>query len=472
MADELDMREQDGTASQDAVDRRSWPRRIAWVVVVLLAVAVLNKGVSFVFEHYGSTSELTWAQYRMAERGSLDTVILGNSAALSDFDPYTLDEELGSSTFNLAFYALSNRYVYSALERAIDDHGVTRAYLGLSIDSMENAYTSTNTMYTEFKMVGEPIGARVADLWRLASDPNSRSRAASLEILFPWSVNNQGNDPEVLRANVEKRLTYSIEELASGSAEGVDTSKGHRPDDPKAIDPNEVAWDVPGPSAPGDHLFEQARLDELEAVAELCERRGVELYVVVTPRPSFEVVSMGADYPASWGGVQEVVERHGAHFMDMSLLREADERFADDEFCDLYHLNIGGATRFSKLMASLVTDVEAGKDVSGRFLSYDEWDAYQRQIDDVRLVNFTAEREGGELRLQARGYSGSETKIEYAFEELDAETGAYVTLRGYDVDPACVVADDGQARTIRVLARTVGSEADCERFCEHAFEAL
>ena len=121
MADELDMCEQDGTAPECAADRRAWPRRIAWVAVVLLAVAVLNKGVSFVFEHYGSTSELTWAQYRMAEPGSLDTVILGNSAALSDFDPYTLDEELGSSTFNLAFYALSNRYVYSALERAIDD---------------------------------------------------------------------------------------------------------------------------------------------------------------------------------------------------------------------------------------------------------------------------------------------------------------------------------------------------------------
>lgn len=472
MADELDMREQGGADPEDTAGRRAWPRRIAWIAVVLLAVVVLNTGVSFVFEHYGSTSELTWAQYRMAEPGSLDTVILGNSAALSDFDPYTLDEELDSSTFNLAFYALSNRYVYSALERAIDDHGVTRAYLGLSIDSMENAYTSTNTMYTEFKMVGEPVSARLADLWRLASDPNSRSRAASLEILFPWSVNNQGNDLETLRANVEKRLTYTVEQLADGSIEGVDTSKGHRPDDPSSIDPNEVAWDVPGPSAPGEHLFEQARLDELEAVAELCERRGVELYVVVTPRPSFEVVSMGADYPTSWGGVQEVVERHGAHFMDMSLLRAEGERFADEEFCDLYHLNIAGATRFSTLMAGLVADVEAGRDVSGRFFSYDEWDAYQREVDDVRLVNFTAEREGGELRLQARGYSGSETKIEYAFEELDGGTGEYVTLRDYDADPACVVADEGQARTIRVLARTAGSDVAYERFCEHTFEAL
>lgn len=447
--------------------RAAWRGRALWVVVLVAAFALLNAGITYVFEYYGCSAELTWTQYRMVEQGTLDTVSLGTSVALQAFDPYVLDEHLDSNTFNLSFYGLAHRYSARALERALAEHPIKRVYIGLSPSSMgEGEYDPASAMFTQYKMVGEPLAARLEDLGFLLAG-GRLGISASLEVFFPWTINNLGNDPETVRENVHKRLTYSVEQLADGSLEGKDTSKGFRPFEKHVLDSDGIAQAVEVPQEGEGNVFSQTKIDDVARIAQICQEAGVELYVLVMPQPTYEVLTMGAHYPDSWGSVRDAVTSHGATFIDMNLVRPETFAFAEEEFCDTQHLNAAGAQRFSAFFAELVGRIEAGEDVSADFFGpYDEWDAYLASIDHIELVNFTTELAGDTVSVEAHLYAGPQVEAEYALEELDEQTGTYKTITEYGASPHFAIPADGQRHTLRVLAREQGSDVPYDHWCQ------
>lgn len=448
-------------------------RRLAWLAVVLATLAALNAAITFVFEYYGCSAEITWTQYRLLEPDSIDTVSIGTSVALQAFDPYVLDEHMDASTFNLSFYGLGHSFSKRALEQALADHGIKRVFFGLSPDSMSPGdYNPASVMFTQYKMVGEPLGQRLDDLrYYFAHTPLGST--ASLEMLFPWTINNLGGDVESTVGNVQKRLTHSIRELSDGSLDGTDTSKGFRPFEKRVVASDALSQDVALPSDEASNVFSASKIATVGEIAALCEERGVELYVVVMPQPTYEVLSMGDSYRESWGAVRDAVCGHGATFIDMNMVKPDEYAFAMDEFCDNQHLNAAGAQRFSAYFAELVTRLEQGEDaLSGYFEPYDEWDGYLASLEGIQLVNYTTEADGDLLRIVPHLYAGSDLAVEYELQEYDEATDSYETLVPYGSGDELAIALDGERHTLRLLVREVGSDAEFEHWCRREVMAV
>ena len=159
---------------------------IALLFVVL--AALVNAGLTWALEPYGTITELIWSQYRALEPGEIDTLCLGSSYAHRSFDPAAIDSTLGSESFNFATPAQSLGCSYDAIEHAIDDHGVTRVILGLGIETLpEKPWINTYITFKQAELAGCDLAGQIFGTLAIPLNPSFFGGAASLGSFFPWA---------------------------------------------------------------------------------------------------------------------------------------------------------------------------------------------------------------------------------------------------------------------------------------------
>ena len=439
--------------------------RSALVALVFIVIAALaNMGLTYALEPYGTITELIWSQYRALEPGQIDTLCLGSSYAHRSFDPAAIDSTLGSTSFNFATPAQSLDCSYDAIELAIHEHGVQRVILGLGIETLpEKPWINTYITFKQAQMEGMGLSESIATFLQIPLHGSFSGGAASLGAFFPWAYNHVSLSPSAVLANIETRRTLSLEEAAAANDEAM-TAFGmgycnydtHLPYN--WIAPGQVSanrWDVSQP--------DPENLDALMRILALCESEGVELYVVVTPRPSFEVLGFGDVYPANMSELQQIVEAGGGTYLDMNLVHADVYAPLDDDFGDPEHFNPVGAARFSEALGSLIARIEAGDDVAADFYTYDGWDAYLTSLDRISIVNFTATAVDGGIEADAVAYTGDPSQVLYRFSMVD-ENGDLEVIRDWSPDAHLSLAREGHGTcTIHVDARLADSPAEVDR---------
>lgn len=443
--------------------RGSWRARALWVAALVCSFALLNAALSFVFENDSCRTALTWTRYRMLEPGSIDTVIIGSSHSLTNLDPYVFDEELGTSTFNLAFYGLCPRFSKASYEKAQRDFGIERCYLGISRgDMMPGEPMPAKVMYTRYKGIGETLPERLEDVARVLFYPYWLGESPSIELFFPWTINGVENDFQTVADNVRDKLTRTDEERAAGP----DAAKGFTPNEERVFDADVYApWARPI-DGEGIATFSQAKTAQVEEIAKECAEKGTKLYVFSIPQPAYCMLIDGPGYCEQWRNIKEVVEEAGGVFIDLNMIHPEVFKIADDGWHDETHLTISGAESLSRYVAQLVSRIERGENVEDDFFSYDEWDAYAASIDRIELVNFTTELGENELSVDAHLYAGPQVEAEYALQELDAETGEYETIMPYQASPHFALPLDGETHELRLIAREQGTDTPFDHYCK------
>ncbi len=340
-----------------------------------------------------------------------------------------------------------------------------RVILAVDYESISTVeWPGSHVAFTRAKMQGEPLPQAVADYWELLVSPAFVGRSDSLCALFPWGYNHVKLNRESIAANVRERLSGDDTLAAARVVNGGWTyyGKGYGNYD-NVIDYSRAHEDA-SVSIHGFSEFKQTCLDQVANIAQLCRENGVELVVVATPRPAFNVLAYGDAYPEQMSRLQQVVEKNGATFVDASLLRSEVYAPQDTDFGDGEHLNHDGATRFSQAFASILQGLDAGKDEGSLSYSYDHWDQYLASIHQISAVVSRLDvGDNGSATVTAQAYTGTDVQVEYQF-LLVGEDGNKTVIQDWGSSDSCEV-PDGARGQVMVCARQVGSTADYERYC-------
>lgn len=444
--------------------------RLAKVALGVGLAVALDVLLCLALQPYGGYNETIWSEYRAAKDEDIDTLLVGSSYAELDLNPLAFDESsLGSSSFSLGTPAQCLDDSELAIRTAIHDHHIRRVVLGVEESTFLNdPWASASITFHQAASLGQPPLEAVGTYAHLFTNPYFFQRGYSLAALVPWAMENVGYDSQAIALNIQSRTSgetrlealarldplYHYQGRGYGGAESV-------------LDFSTVGNQVSGKvyNVKGRELSDYS-MEALEDLCRLCRDEGVDLYVVCPPQPAFQVLSYGGRYATDMAQVQAVVESYGGHLLDFNLARPSLYAASDDEYFDPEHLNLGGAQRFSTALGDLIARMEAGEDVNQGFFGYRDLHAWYESLSGISLVSLEGEPLGGALVVRASNYSGTRVVAEYRFEVLDAGTGAWQLLRDYSTDPTVTIPTSGNGSiTVRVLARTVGSDVEAERAC-------
>jgi hypothetical protein len=447
--------------------RHGWHRALEVIVIVALVIGA-NVLITLGFELYSSLANVMWDEYRAAASENIDTVIVGSSTGQRSFDPSVLDTTLGSTTFNMATPAQELDDSYTAAKQAIEDHHVKRVILALDYESISTVkWPGSHVAFARAKMAGEPLPQAVADYWGLLTSSSFFDGADSICALFPWGYNHVELDAEHIATNFNDRMSGTAPVQAAERVMDGWTYYGNGYGNYDGVLDYSTARDRLSVTEEGPADFDQQGLDWIQNICDLCRENDVQLVVVVTPRPAFNVLAYGEKYPEQMSRLQQVVEQVGGTFLDANLAKGGWYEPHETDFYDGEHLNHDGAARFSQAFASALQALDAGGSTSILTYSYDQWDQYLASIDDISAVTSTSCMEDNNTVVKATAYTGSNVQVEYRF-SLVAADGTTTLLQDWSTSDTCSIPQDELpegSSEVEVCVRKVGTTVGYERYC-------
>ena len=448
------------TTNGKAAHARRWPKRVIIALGACLLAYALIWCCTFAFMPYGTYASAVWYAYHTTDE-PIDTVYLGSSFAAQDLDPFAFDEVLGSHSFNLGSLGQPIDCSLMSLEAAVEDHQVDRVVLAISLETFTNDYWVNGAVVTALgKCYGEPFPQQARDYLRLVFDKGFFGNTHSLALLMPWLTEYTQLTPSQAIANIQDKLTLTPKETFDRDMTVYHPYKGRgyygSVEYPEDID--NFVYDITSTVRDRQSLLEE-NLQVYERMCAYCEEQGVSLYVVFVPRDPSVLLAYGDRYPQSVGTLQDIAARHGATFLDFGMALPQTYQMRPDELRDYQHLTEHGASRFSALLAGLVSQVEAGQDVSRQFFSLDEWESWKAGVDGVRLVSIDdVDVKGGQVLVGANAVCAPHETAEYEFWITDADGQARLA-RAWSQDGTCTIDVDGHGTLeVRVNARAAGDE--------------
>ena len=458
--------------SEDASDSRgTGVALLRFVVVSVLLTALLlgaNYGLAWCLQPYGGITEVTWWAYRQAG-DDLDTVFVGNSRTDAVVDVTTFDQEAGARSVCLSTVYQSLEDSITAVQTALDEHDLERVVLGVSASTFSSErHVQSSSTFTQAKALGEPPVEVARDYVRLLTSDEFFFNDKSVTSLMPWTYSHVPFDLASVQQNVQNRLTYDNPIDANEHIVNPDLWRVDQRGDRHLVNQADFSWfgcTVP-PADEADYAFLDDNKREFVRFLDLCARHDVRLYVVGVPVQFYDLVGAGKGYAENMAWVKAQVEEHGGVFLDFNMARRELYAYADEDWADIHHVNVGGSQRFSAALARTIVRVESGEDVRADFFAYDEWDAFMAAYDRIYLVGFSTEPIEGGLLARLWSYAGTAVDVEYEVSVRDDASGEYVVVSPYGTDAERTWPMDAEGTyTVRVAARRVGSDAAFEREC-------
>ena len=443
-------------------------RRALEVVVIALLIVAANVLINLGFELYGSLANVMWDEYRAAAGEGIDTVVVGSSTGQRSFDPQVLDAALGTSTFNMATPAQELDDSCAAARQAIRDHNVRRVILAVDYESISTVnWPGSHVAFARAKMEGEPLPQAVADYWGLLTSASFFDGPDSISALFPWGYNHVELDAEHIATNLRDRLGDTTSVQAAERVMDGWTYYGRGYGNYDGVLDYSMAQDHLSAAGDGPADFSQQGLDWIQDICDLCRENGVQLIVVVTPRPAFNVLSYGEKYPEQMSRLQQVVEQGGGAFLDANMAKGGWWEPQDTDFYDGEHLNHDGAARFSQAFAQALAALDAGGSAADLTYAYGQWDQYLASVDDISAVAATSSLEDDATTVTAMAFTGSNVQVEYRF-SLVAEDGTEMVVQDWGTSDTCTIPQEqipeGSSQ-VEVCVRKAGSAVGYERYC-------
>lgn len=351
--------------------RGGWPAAIGRALVALAMVTGANAAADMAFGAYATLSTVAWSDYRAA--GDIDCLFVGSSYAQRAFDPVAFDAEAGTASASLATPGQVLGDSLDAVRDAVREKGVRRVVLGVGIETFTTTSDPNSRVpYLRAKLAGDP--ARLAaELAALAVEPGVIGTRSSLNVMFPWtftSVHSIGGIADNVMARVTGEPYGSAAEKTTPSWHYVGQGYGNYD---RRLDRSDGRSTV---SVYGHPSIDGECLSQLADICALCSGEGVDLVVVATPHPAFDILGIGEAYPRQMAQVQSVVEGGGGTYIDLSMAEPGVLDLVDGDYGDYEHLNLDGARKASVALARILGEVDGGADPSGFWVPYDEWDRW------------------------------------------------------------------------------------------------
>lgn len=336
----------------------------------LIALCVVNMVLSFLLEPARGSSDMMWMEYYQEEE--IDVAFVGASFCQAAFVPYVVDEIMGVNSFNMGTPLQAIEQTLSAVETLLEEHDVDTVVLGtgffvLQYETLDEAELTFEKARARNKSGWDAL----EDTLEYIFDEKVRDTEKSINYFFPWTYNHQTITAEYIKKNVtnkiadwKNKLTGIDGELEQESAKGFRTSG-------EVVDYN-TAWEMNSYWC-YNQTFLKDKIGAFEKILQRCKEHGVDIIVINTPHPAYDVVSCHRTYEASENEMAAICEKYDVDYYNFSLVKPELFDSAPEYYADFEHLNLLGAEEFTKSVCNLLEYRKRGVDVKKYFYSVQEF---------------------------------------------------------------------------------------------------
>ena len=334
----------------------------------VFVLGLVNILLSFLLEPVYGVSDSMWREY--SEETALDTIFVGSSVCATTFDPQILGETLAIKSFNMGTPAQPIGQSLDAIEIAHKEHGIQTVIMGTGFfifqeDPTEEAEMTFTMGHARLK---GGIEGLLESISYMLSEEVVRTEN-SINYAFPWLYNHVEISPNAIYRNVADKLqAKKDDELREDvNAEG---EKGFRPYygeiDKDTIWTNNSYYCYSG-------TLEPRMMAKFKELMTYCNENGIELIVVNTPHPAYDIVTGYSYYENMDRVISGLCKDYGAAYYDFSLVKPELFENKMEYFYDFEHLNYDGAQKFSNMFCKFLQKRQNGEDVEQYFYTVKEF---------------------------------------------------------------------------------------------------
>ena len=346
-------------------------KKIGKVIAFVAVLLGLNALFTFAFVPANGASEVMWNDYYQME--DLDTLYIGSSVCLRSFNPYIIDEKLGTNSFNMGTPSQPIDLTYLALKTAVEQHDIKRVYFGFGYFSL----TMPNSQQSEAAFLqarNQYLGVteRLQTNLSYVLKKENIGKSVSVNFMFPWVYNHVAFQAGAIIENIKAKLDDSSNEnlhmvndyMRSYVGRGFGYYKG-------VMDYNNIGNDNSVTHYYG--TFRPELLAQLEAICNLCRENEIELVIINTPRPTFDVLAYGEEYYTVYEWLVEYCKEQGAQYYDFNLAKPEIFVSKPEYYFNFEHLNQEGAEAFSIAFAEFEQRRRVDKEIRNAFYNWEEY---------------------------------------------------------------------------------------------------
>lgn len=429
--------------------KAAWFRGIVFIILFI----IVNYVLTFIFVPKGDVSREAMREM-YSQTKNIDVAFIGASLSVKNINPYIMDKELDSNTFDYAFSGQSYTGTYYSLRELFNYHKPKLIVLTTNSDD----YTMKEEppiVYLSVELYMKSFFNKIQYYFGSAQD------GSYLDRLFAWRGYHVNSIQDAVK-NIQGKLDPSyINYPEPGQVESLATKKnGYIGKGSYKIDPN-----VTNGTINYDNLkvyygnknindIQQQNVEYLKKISELCKANNCELILLSTPSPAYEILRI-KNYFEFNNEISKIAKNLNIEYYNYNLIKPQLFKPQGDYFADIDHLNSKGQEVFSESLAAFLKLRQNGDDMSKYFYTSEE---YYSSINYVTNTWFNWKKDNNKITLTADSLHGSKVVPEYQFVLTDSQTGKQQIIRDYDKDPNFVFdASSYKKYKIRVNARVAGS---------------
>lgn len=333
----------------------------------LIVFFIVNMALSFLLEPARGSSDMMWEGYYKQEE--LDTIFVGSSLCQGSIDPVIFDKILGTKSYNMGTPSQAIPQTIRAVEVALEDHDIetvifAMGFSSLKLDVLEEAELTFEK--ARAKQKGGLAGFKEALSYLFSED--TRNDEKSINYFFPWLYNREEISKEMMLKNIKTKM----EKLSGKGTSAVSEDyKGYQ-EPGEGVFNYDNCWDL-NTYRYYEADFTPEMLQSFEELLMICKERNVELIVVNTPHPFFDVVACYEFYERNQMEVETLCEKYGVTYYDFNLAKPEIFETKSEYYRDYEHLNNLGSKAFCESLCNVLIRRENGETLDDKFYSMNEF---------------------------------------------------------------------------------------------------
>ncbi len=331
---------------------------------------LLNVFLSFLLEPAYGSSDVMWKTFFHEEE--IDTIFVGSSLCSASFDPKIFDEKLGVKSYNMGTPMQSIVQNITAVETALEEHEIKNVIIGVGFFIFQEEPHKPAALTFEKELARNKGGMDgFLESMEYVLGESAREQEQSINYWFPWVYNNE----EYSISYIKKNLTTKKERLLAqmkGEAEelGLSDTKGYVPYH------TYVNYDEIGDKnsyVMYQQNLRKEQLEEFDKLLSICKKAGVNVFVINTPHPDFDVRACREVYGTNTESLQKICEAYEVEYYDFSLVKPELFEKKDNYFADFEHLNYEGSQVFSEMLCEFMQKRQNGENMQMYFHTLEEY---------------------------------------------------------------------------------------------------
>ena len=164
-------------------------KKLLSAIVIAALMIGLFGALNFALELKGTKSNMVWTNFAQAE--DLDTIYIGTSVAASSFNPNLIDDELGTSSANMASPLQKLDETYLGIQSAYERFGIKRVVMTLDFTTLQlNETPNLGSAYLTQRGRVVGLSQYLSSAAWLIAEKGAASAPGSINMLFPWISNH------------------------------------------------------------------------------------------------------------------------------------------------------------------------------------------------------------------------------------------------------------------------------------------